>query len=101
MISAKHIIAPTAVFHLKDGKTSESSRSPCKSTLSRRCAASRLHPLGISYLTAVLEEKGYKVDVVDCQVNRPSQQEMEEKFRLLNPDIIGVTTATVTYFPGA
>ena len=56
-------------------------------------------PLGISYLAAVLEEKGYKVDVVDCQVNRPSQQEMEDKFRSLNPDIIGVTAATVTYFP--
>ena len=47
----------------------------------------------------MLEEKGYKVDVVDCQVNRPSQKEMEEKFRSLNPDIIGVTAATVTYFP--
>jgi anaerobic magnesium-protoporphyrin IX monomethyl ester cyclase len=56
-------------------------------------------PLGISYLAAVLEEKGYKVDVVDCQVNRPSQKEMEEKFRSLNSDIIGVTAATVTYFP--
>ncbi len=56
-------------------------------------------PLGISYLAAVLEEKGYKVDVVDCQVNRPPQKEMEDKFKSLNPDIIGVTAATVTYFP--
>ncbi len=63
------------------------------------CPQAVFIPLGISYLAAVLEEKGYKVDVIDCQVNRPSQQEMEDKFRSLNPDIIGVTTATVTYFP--
>jgi anaerobic magnesium-protoporphyrin IX monomethyl ester cyclase len=56
-------------------------------------------PLGISYLVAVLEEKGYEVDVVDCQVSRPNQKQLEDKFRSLNPDIIGVTTATVTYLP--
>lgn len=56
-------------------------------------------PLGIGYLTAVLEEKGYKVDVVDCQTTHPTQQELEEKFRSLNPDIIGVTSATLTYLP--
>jgi radical SAM superfamily enzyme YgiQ (UPF0313 family) len=56
-------------------------------------------PLGISYLAAVLEENGYEVDVVDCQVTRPSQKELEGKFRSLNPDIIGVTSATLTYLP--
>ena len=56
-------------------------------------------PLGISYLAAVLEERGYKVDVVDCQINRPSETELEERFRSLNPNIVGVTAATVTYFP--
>ncbi len=56
-------------------------------------------PLGISYLVAVLEEKGYEVDVVDCQVSRPTQKQLEDKFRRLNPDIIGVTSATVTYLP--
>ncbi|MGE5188181.1 MAG: B12-binding domain-containing radical SAM protein [Betaproteobacteria bacterium] len=56
-------------------------------------------PLGIGYLTAVLEEKGYTVDIVDCQTTHPTQQELEEKFRSLNPDIIGVTSATLTYNP--
>src|SRR5208283_5380802 len=42
---------------------------------------------------------GYEVDVVDCQVSRPSQKELEDKFRSLNPDIIGVTSATLTYLP--
>jgi anaerobic magnesium-protoporphyrin IX monomethyl ester cyclase len=56
-------------------------------------------PLGISYLAAVLEENGYIVDVVDCQTSRPNQKELEDKFRSLNPDIIGVTSATLTYLP--
>jgi anaerobic magnesium-protoporphyrin IX monomethyl ester cyclase len=56
-------------------------------------------PLGISYLTAVLKQNGYEVDVIDCQVSRPSQKEMEDKLKSLNPDIVGVTAATVTYFP--
>jgi anaerobic magnesium-protoporphyrin IX monomethyl ester cyclase len=56
-------------------------------------------PLGIGYLTAVLEENGYTVDVVDCQTTHPTQKELEDKFRSLNPDIIGVTSATLTYMP--
>ena len=56
-------------------------------------------PLGIGYLAAVLEQEGYKVDVVDCQITRPDQKTLEDKFRSLNPDIIGVTSATVTYLP--
>src|SRR5208283_1065626 len=42
---------------------------------------------------------GYSVDVVDCQTSRPDQKELEDKFRSLNPDIIGVTSATLTYLP--
>ncbi len=56
-------------------------------------------PLGISYLSAVLEEKGYEVNVVDCQFSRPSQKELEDKFKSLSPDIVGVTSATLTYLP--
>jgi len=56
-------------------------------------------PLGLGYLAASLEEKGYDVDVVDCQVSTPSRKELEAKFRSLNPDIIGVTSATLTYLP--
>jgi anaerobic magnesium-protoporphyrin IX monomethyl ester cyclase len=56
-------------------------------------------PLGIGYLTAVLEEAGYKVDIVDCQTTHPTQEELEDKFRSLKPDIIGVTSATLTYKP--
>lgn len=56
-------------------------------------------PLGIGYLAAVLEQEGYQVSVVDCQITHPDSKALEEKFRSLNPDIIGVTSATVTYLP--
>jgi anaerobic magnesium-protoporphyrin IX monomethyl ester cyclase len=56
-------------------------------------------PLGIGYLAAVLEQEGYKVNVIDCQTTKFNKQALEEKFRSLNPDIIGVTSATVTYLP--
>ncbi len=56
-------------------------------------------PLGISYLAAVLEANGYEVDVLDCQVSRPSQSDLEEEFRRRQPNIVGVTSATLTYLP--
>lgn len=56
-------------------------------------------PLGIGYLAAVLEQEGYKVDVVDCQTTKYTAETLENKFRSLNPDIVGVTSATVTYLP--
>lgn len=56
-------------------------------------------PLGIGYLAAVLEQNGYNVDVVDCQTSSLTQKTIENKIRSLNPDIIGITSATVTYLP--
>jgi anaerobic magnesium-protoporphyrin IX monomethyl ester cyclase len=56
-------------------------------------------PLGISYLAAVLEKSGHAVDVVDCQGGKPSTKELEAEFQKLNPDIVGVTSATLTFNP--
>jgi anaerobic magnesium-protoporphyrin IX monomethyl ester cyclase len=56
-------------------------------------------PLGIGYLVAVLEQNGYNVDVVDCQTSSLTQKTIEDKIRSLNPDIIEITSATVTYLP--
>lgn len=55
-------------------------------------------PLGISYLAAVLEEKGYVVDVLDCQLGT-TQKWLEDELLSLHPDIVGVTSATLTYMP--
>ena len=56
-------------------------------------------PLGLGYLAAVLENNGYTVDVIDCQVLKPTQKQLESKLSQLQPDIVGVTSATLTYEP--
>ena len=54
-------------------------------------------PLGIGYLAAVLEKNGYTVDVIDCQVQKPTKKELENELNRLQPDVIGVTSTTLTY----
>ena len=56
-------------------------------------------PLGISSLAAFLENNGYTVDVIDCQVLNLTQKELEDEFRRLQPDLVGVSAATLTYEP--
>jgi anaerobic magnesium-protoporphyrin IX monomethyl ester cyclase len=56
-------------------------------------------PLGIAYLAAVLEKEGYGVNVIDCQVLKPTHQELESRLTEYQPDVIGVTTSTLTYEP--
>lgn len=55
-------------------------------------------PLGIGYLAAVLEENDYDVEVIDCQLGK-TEEELEEEFTKTRPDIVGVTSATLTYLP--
>jgi len=59
----------------------------------------RTIPLGLGYLAAVLENNGYSVDVIDCQVLKPTRKQLESKLSQLQPDIVGVTSATLTYGP--
>jgi len=54
-------------------------------------------PLGIGYLAAVLEEDGYTVDVIDCQVQQHSATDLETELARLQPDVIGITSTTLTY----
>jgi len=56
-------------------------------------------PLGIAYVAAVLENKGYTVDVIDCQVLKPTKKQLERELDHLQPDIVGVTSTTLTYNP--
>lgn len=55
-------------------------------------------PLGIGYLAAVLEKNDYDVEVIDCQLGK-TQKELEQEFTATKPDIVGVTSATLTYLP--
>ncbi len=56
-----------------------------------------LIPLSIGYLAAVLEKKGVKVDAIDCQALHLSYDEAGAILGKSQPDIIGVTSTTLTY----
>jgi anaerobic magnesium-protoporphyrin IX monomethyl ester cyclase len=54
-------------------------------------------PLGLGYLAAVLEQNGYKVDVIDCQALNISFEEAKRELSKRKPDIVGLTSTTLTY----
>jgi len=56
--------------------------------------------LGLGYLAAVLEKNSYKVDVIDCQVLKLSPEEFRSEISKRQPDIVGVTSSTLTYQSG-
>jgi radical SAM superfamily enzyme YgiQ (UPF0313 family) len=56
--------------------------------------------LGLGYLAAVLEKAGYQVDVIDCQVSGISLEEYKVEIEKRKPDIVGVTSSTLTYKSG-
>jgi anaerobic magnesium-protoporphyrin IX monomethyl ester cyclase len=53
--------------------------------------------LGLGYLAAVLEKNGYQVDVIDCQILKLNNEEFRAEIATRKPDIIGVTSSTLTY----
>jgi anaerobic magnesium-protoporphyrin IX monomethyl ester cyclase len=56
--------------------------------------------LGLGYLGAVLEKAGYRVDVIDCQVLKLSLDDFRAEIGKRQPDIVGVTSSTLTYQTG-
>jgi anaerobic magnesium-protoporphyrin IX monomethyl ester cyclase len=56
--------------------------------------------LGLGYLAAVLEKNNYKVDVIDCQALKLTYEETKNEIKKRQPDIIGVTSTTLTYKSG-
>ena len=57
-------------------------------------------PLGIGYLAAVLEKNQYEVDVIDCQALKLSYEEFKSELGKRQPDIVGITSTTLTYKSG-
>jgi anaerobic magnesium-protoporphyrin IX monomethyl ester cyclase len=56
--------------------------------------------LGLGYLAAVLEKNDYQVDVIDCQIQKLSLEEFKTEIAKRKPDVIGVTSSTLTYQAG-
>jgi len=54
-------------------------------------------PLGLGYLSAVLEKNGYPVDVIDCQALGISFNEFRSELSKRQPDVVGTTSTTLTY----
>jgi anaerobic magnesium-protoporphyrin IX monomethyl ester cyclase len=54
-------------------------------------------PLGLGYLSAVLERGNYQVTVIDCQAQKLSLAQFRNELAKTQADIIGVTSTTLTY----
>jgi len=55
-------------------------------------------PLGLGYLAAaVLEKKGYDVNVIDCQALHLTLSDVEKELGKRKPDFVGLTSTTLTY----
>ena len=46
-------------------------------------------PLGLAYLGAVLREGGVEVNILDAQVLRLNNRQIEDRVAEINPDIVG------------
>lgn len=55
-------------------------------------------PLGLGYIAAVLRENGfYEIDLFDPEAERSSWEEIRERIRNFNADVIGLSCVTSTY----
>ncbi|MEM2958188.1 MAG: radical SAM protein [Candidatus Jordarchaeaceae archaeon] len=54
-------------------------------------------PLGLTYLAAVLEDRGFDVDILDMVVYKFSREKIIEKIREYKPDIVGAGSVTMNY----
>jgi len=56
-------------------------------------------PMGLSYLAAFLEKHGHQVNIIDYQVREFNQDQLVDEIAKIQPEIVGVTSATLTYKP--
>ena len=52
-------------------------------------------PLGLASIAAVLEERGYKVNIYDCEITETSHKNLIRLIKRNLPKVIGITTLTV------
>ena len=57
-------------------------------------------PIGLVYLAAVVEKRGYTVKVVDCLPLNMDHDALKREIVSFKPDIVGITSVTST-FPSA
>ena len=54
-------------------------------------------PMGLLYLTGILEENEYEVEVLDLLVSKYTKDKIKHKLVEYQPDIVGVTCVTMNY----
>jgi len=54
-------------------------------------------PLSLGYLGAICEKNGYEVRVIDCQGERLDHEGFRRELGKADTDIVGITSATLTY----
>ncbi len=54
-------------------------------------------PLGLCNIAAVIEKHGYKVKIIDNDVERLSDDELKKELELFKPDVVGLTGESVKY----
>jgi anaerobic magnesium-protoporphyrin IX monomethyl ester cyclase len=59
-----------------------------------------LPPLGLCYLGAALLQKGHDVKLIDCAAENTGVETVISELNVFSPDIVGVTSATVSYIAG-
>jgi len=56
-----------------------------------------LPPLGLMYIAAYVKEKtNYNIEILDCGVEKIDYNNLENKIKNINPDIVGITAMTFT-----
>src|SRR5580658_352409 len=54
-------------------------------------------PLGLLYVAGYAKAKtSHEIHVLDCQVEEVSQEEIEDRIRAVNPDVVGIQALTFT-----
>ncbi len=58
-------------------------------------------PLGLAYMAAVLDQKGYEVRIYDCPVSGINQEKLKSELSSYQPNIIGFGsfTSTIRFSP--
>jgi anaerobic magnesium-protoporphyrin IX monomethyl ester cyclase len=57
--------------------------------------------IGVAYIAAVLEEKGFDVTVIDCPLLNMNYEGLKQEILRYKPDIVGITSVTVTFSSAA
>jgi anaerobic magnesium-protoporphyrin IX monomethyl ester cyclase len=57
--------------------------------------------IGLAYMASFLEENGFQVTVIDCPPLNHSLEDLSKEIARIRPDIVGITSVTVTFSSAA